>query len=174
MDATGRGSQLSHSTPRSSQERSGGRTKPTVPAEYVVGITDGEGCFFVNLWQSPAFKAGWQVSMHFHIKLQERDKELLDKICATLGCGNVYYQHETRKNHTQCYRYTVSSLRDITTVVIPFFKSHPLQTVSKRSSFDAFCSIAKLMEAKEHLTPQGVERIRALKRTMNQRTVGLA
>jgi hypothetical protein len=173
MDVTDTGSQLSRSTERL-QCKSSGRTKPTVPAEYVVGLTDGEGCFFVNLWQSPNFRSGWQVSMHFHLKLQERDKELLWKVRNTLGCGNVYYQRETRKNHTQCYRYTVSSLRDVTQVIIPFFKTHPLQTVSKRTSFDVYCKIAVLMEAKAHLTPEGVERIRALKLLMNQRTVGLA
>lgn len=174
MGITDTGSQLSHSTSPSSNNLGEGRTKPTVPAEYVVGLTDGEGCFFVNLWQSSAFRAGWQVSMHFHIKLQERDKELLYKIRNTLGCGNVYYQRETRKNHTQCYRYTVSSVRDITQVVIPFFKTHSLQTASKSSSFATFCTIAELMQAKAHLTPEGVERIRALKQIMNQRTVGLA
>lgn len=176
MDTTHRGSQLSRSTRLSfSQEKFGrGRTKPTVPAEYIVGLTDGEGCFYVNVWKSSAFRAGWSVNMHFHLKLQAKDKEVLEKVRRTLGCGNVYYQREARTNHTQCYRYTVSSLRDITSVIIPFFMSHPLQTASKRTSFELFREIAELMHAKAHLTPHGVERIRALKQKMNQRTVGLA
>lgn len=165
------GSQQSRSTSHCMRE---GRTKPTVPAMYIVGLTDGEGCFFVNLWQSARFRAGWQVSMHFHLKLQERDKELLEKVRNSFDCGNVYYQKEQRANHAQCYRYTVSAFRDIITIIIPFFKRHTLQSVSKRKSFDVFCEIAELIETKQHLTPQGVERIRALKQTMNQRTVGLA
>ena len=151
-----------------------GRTKPIVSADYVVGITDGEGCFYVNLGKSNAYNSGTRVQLHFHIKLQATDQDLLWKICNTLNCGNVYFQKETRLNHTQCYRYTVSAQRDIFSKVIPFFRQHPLQTVSKRKSFKLFCQIALIVQQKQHLTPEGVEKIRALKQNMNQRTVGLA
>lgn len=151
-----------------------GRTKPTVSADYVVGITDGEGCFYVSLSQSKAYKSGWRVQMHFHLKLQEVDEELLWKIYNTLNCGNVYFQKEQRKNHTQCYRYTVSAWRDIDSIIIPFFIKHTLQTVSKRKSFDIFCQIAELVKQDKHLTKEGIEEIRLLKQEMNKRTVGLA
>lgn len=151
-----------------------GRTKPIVPAEYVVGITDGEGCFYVNLGKSVAYKSGWRVQMHFHLKLQESDQELLWKIRNTLDCGNVYFQKEQRKNHTQCYRYTVSARRDIESKVIPFFKKHRLQTASKSKSFNIFCKIADLISQDKHLMPKGVEQIRVLKQSMNRRTIGLA
>jgi hypothetical protein len=145
-----------------------------VSVDYVVGLTDGEGCFYVNLTQTKAYSSGVRVQMHFHIKLQEADKDLLWKICNTLDCGNVYFQKETRVNHAQCYRYTVSSQRDIFLKIIPFFKQHSLQSASKRKSFDSFCAIARLIEAKEHLSPKGIEKIRLLKQGMNQRTVGFA
>lgn len=151
-----------------------GRTKPTVSADYVVGITDGEGCFYVNIGKSPAYQAGWRVQLHFHLKLQAKDEKLLWKIRNTLECGNVYFQHETRSNHTQCYRYTVGSWKDIDEKIIPFFKNYSLQTTSKQKSFTVFCEIAELVKAKKHLTPKGIERIRILKSRMNQRTVGLA
>jgi len=38
-----------------------GRTKPIVSADYIVGLTDGEGCFYVNTWESSAYKSGWGV-----------------------------------------------------------------------------------------------------------------
>ena len=151
-----------------------GRTKPIVTADYIVGITDGEGCFYVNLGKSDAYKAGWRVQMHFHLKLQEKDKELLEKICNTLNCGNVYFQKEQRKNHTQCYRYTVSAWRDIELILIPFFKKHKLQTASKSKSFAVFCQIASLVSQDEHLTVEGIEKIRTLKQSMNKQTIGLA
>lgn len=152
-----------------------GRTKPTVSEEYVVGITDGEGCFFVNISKSAAYRSGWQVQMHFHLKLRAEDEEILWKIRNTLDCGNVYFQKEQRKNHTQCYRYTVSALRDIHEKIIPFFKAHPLHTASKRRSFETFCEIARLVQQGVHHTAEGVEEIRVLKQKMNQRhMVGLA
>ena len=143
-------------------------------ADYVVGLTDGEGCFYVNLGLLPAYRSGVRVQLHFHLKLQAADRDLLVKVRDTLECGNVYFQKEQRKNHAQCYRYTVSSQRDIFAKIIPFFERYPLQTASKQKNFDLFCRIAKLVEAKEHLTPRGIEKIRALKAQMNLRTVGLA
>jgi hypothetical protein len=151
-----------------------GRTKPKVSNDYVVGLTDGEGCFYVNMGKYPAYKAGTRVQMHFHLKMQERDKELLEKVRNTLDCGAVYFQKEKRKNHTQCYRYTVSSHEEIFSKVIPFFHLHPLQSASKRKSFDIFCQIASLLRKQAHLTKGGINRIRLLKLKMNQKTFGLA
>jgi hypothetical protein len=163
-------SQLSHSTPISI----GGRTKLTVSADYIVGLTDGEGCFYVNIWKSPAYKAGFGVQIHFHIKMQDRDRLLLEKVRNTMQCGAVYFQKENRRNHAQCYRYTANSQKDIFERIIPFFKQHHLQSPSKQESFRLFCSIAELVQKKEHLTSEGIEKIRILKSQMNRKTVGLA
>lgn len=151
-----------------------GRTLPTVSNEYVVGLTDGEGCFYVNVGKSSRYRAGYRIQLHFHLKMQERDRELLEKIRNTIGCGEVYFQKEQRANHCQCYRYTVSSERDIQAIVIPFFKKYPLQSASKSASFKIFCQIATLVKEGEHLKPEGIENIRELKSRMNQKTVGLA
>ena len=151
-----------------------GRTKPTVANEYIVGLTDGEGCFYVNIWKSSAYHAGFGVQMHVYLKMQEKDRKLLEKIKDTLECGAVYFQKENRANHTQCYRYTVSSQRDILDKIIPFFKQYPLQSASKSYSFRLFSQIAVLFQKKEHLTVDGIEKIKKLKALMNKRTVGLA
>ena len=151
-----------------------GRTIPTVSNEYVVGLTDGEGCFYVNVGKSSRYRAGYRIQLHFHLKMQERDRELLEKVRNTIGCGEVYFQKEQRANHCQCYRYTVSSERDIQAIVIPFFTKYPLQSASKGASFDIFCQIAALVKEGAHLKPEGIEKIRELKSRMNQKTVGLA
>lgn len=151
-----------------------GRTKPIVSNDYVVGLTDGEGCFYVNIRKSSAYRAGATVQMHFHLKMQERDRELLEMVRNTIGCGEVYFQKEQRANHCQCYRYTVSALRDILNTVIPFFKHYPLQSASKRANFELFCQIAELVKKGKHLNAEGIEEIRSLKALMNQKTVGLA
>ena len=151
-----------------------GRTLPTVSNEYVVGLTDGEGCFYINVGKSPRYRSGYRIQLHFHLKMQERDRELLEKVRNTIGCGEVYFQKERRANHCQCYRYTVSAERDIQEMVIPFFKKYPLQSVSKSASFKIFCHIATIVKKGAHLKPEGVEKIRELKSRMNQKTVGLA
>jgi len=151
-----------------------GRTKPVVSNEYVVGLTDGEGCFYVNTKKSSAYRAGAAVQLHFHLKMQERDRELLERVRNTMGCGAVYFQKERRANHCQCYRYTVSAKRDILNTVIPFFKKYPLQSASKRANFEIFCEIAELVQEQKHLTVEGLAQIRVLKARMNLKTTGLA
>ena len=151
-----------------------GRTKPIVSNEYIVGLADGEGCFHVNMNDMPAYRSGVRVQMHFHIKMQEQDRPLLEKVKNTLQCGEVYFQKEKRANHCQCYRYTVSSQKDISNMIIPFFLKYPLQSVSKHKSFKAFCKIAHLIEKKAHFTKRGIKKIRLLKSQMNQKTIGLA
>jgi hypothetical protein len=150
------------------------RTKPRVSNEYIVGLTDGEGCFYVNVGESSRYRSGVRIQMHFHIKMQEKDRQLLEKVKNTIGCGTVYFQKEQRVNHTQCYRYTVSSQADIFKTIIPFFKQYPLQSYSKNYSFQIFCKIAKLVKSGAHLSKTGINKIRVLKSKMNQKTLGLA
>ncbi len=151
-----------------------GRTKPIVSEEYIVGLTDGEGCFYVNVSKSMRYKTGYNIQLHFHLKMQMIDKPLLEKVKNTLQCGAVYFQKEQRRNHCQCYRYTVSSQKDIQESIIPFFQQYSLQSVSKRKSFLIFCQIAKLVKSGAHLTESGVKQIQILKAKMNQKTIGLA
>ncbi len=151
-----------------------GRTKPIVANEYIVGLTDGEGCFHVNMGKYPAYQSGVRVQMHFHLKMQAKDRPLLEKLKNTLKCGRVYFQKERRANHSQCYRYTVYSQQEILTKIIPFFLKYPLQSVSKNKSFRAFCRIGRLVERRAHLTKKGIRQIQVLKAQMNQRTIGLA
>ncbi len=145
-----------------------------VSAEYVVGLTDGEGCFYVNVPTSSRYRAGAKVELSFYIKMQEQDRELLEQVKQQLGCGAVYFQKEKRRNHAQCYRYTVGSHRDIINIIIPFFKTYSLHSASKQRNFTLFCEIADLVKNKTHLTKRGVKKIRALKALMNQRTIGFA
>ena len=151
-----------------------GRTKPILANEYIVGLTDGEGCFHVNMGTYPAYRSGTRIQMHFHIKMQEKDRQLLERVKNTLQCGNVYFQKEKRANHCQCYRYTVSSYHDILNTIIPFFEKYTLQSASKSKSFQAFRKIAHLVKRRAHVTKKGVEKIRLLKSHMNQKTIGLA
>ena len=159
-------SQLSHSTSMNIE----GRTKPTVSADYIVGLTDGEGCFYCLV--KPPFNknGGGIVQLSFLIKVQAEDKEILDKVKNSLGCGAVYFQRETRPNHAQCYRYTVNSHRDILENIIPFFRAHPLQGKTKKKNFEIFCKVAKAVKDGKHHTGPGIRLIKNLKQQMNSRT----
>ena len=162
-------SQQSRSTSLSLKERGGGRTKPVVKPEYIVGLTDGEGCFYVNI-RPPQSKTGrpW-IETHFYLKVRIDDLPMLEAVKDALGCGAVYFQRENRPNHTQCCRYEINSRKNIRENVIPFFTRHPLLSV-KQNDFRLFATISQMIDREEHLTPSGFAKIRQLKGQMNYRT----
>ncbi len=172
MNTTATRSQLRRST-RSEMDiilSERGRAKPMVSPDYIVGLTDGEGCFYVLVRPPYNRHGGAMVQLRFFIKIQEEDKEMLEKVRNALDCGSVYFQHEKRMNHVQCYRYTVGSHRDIFGKIIPFFRAHPLQGVSKLRNFKIFCDVAALVLKGAHHRKEGISKIQQLKSHMNHRT----
>lgn len=138
-----------------------------VSADYIVGLTDGEGCFYVNVGTDKRFpQARPQVETHFYIKLTEEEYPLLEKVRKFLGCGFIYLQKEKRLNHAQCYRFEINSQRDIHKFLLPFFKEHPLQSNKKRN-FEIFRKISLMVKNKEHLTDKGFQKVVQLKSVMN-------
>lgn len=169
-----RGSQLRHSTLSYVLTVDEGRAKPVLSGDYIVGLVDGEGCFYVNVPETGRYVAGARVELGFYVKMQAGDREILERVKETLGCGAVYFQKETRRNHTQCYRCTVASHRDILTKIIPFFLQYPPQCPSKRKNFELFRTVVSIVQSGGHLTKDGIQKIRLLKKQMNHRTAGLA
>ena len=141
-----------------------------VSPDFIVGLTDGEGCFYVLVRPPYNKNGGAMIQLRFFIKVQEEDRNMLEKVRNTLGCGAVYFQHETRKNHVQCYRYTVGSHRDILGKIIPFFQNYPLQSTSKSRNFKFFCDVASLVLQGAHHKREGINQIKKLKSQMNHRT----
>lgn len=62
-------------------------------ANYIVGLTDGESCFYVNI-TSPSKRqqrAKHRVATHFYIKMREDELNLLKKLKRFFGCGAVFF-----------------------------------------------------------------------------------
>lgn len=137
---------------------------------YIVGLVDGEGSFTVYV-RDPnlprTVKRRVTVEPKFYIKLIERDKEILDRLQKFFGCGSVYFQKDARPNHQNCYRYEVYSQNDLFLKIIPFFRKHTLQFVSKAKDFEIFCQIMDIVKRKEHLEVKGLNRLFKLKQQMH-------
>lgn len=132
--------------------------------DWVSGFTDGEGYFGVEISKSPSTKTGYSVQLRFIITQHTRDSMLLENLIKYFNCGNLIV--DSRKSNSGVY-YRVTSFKDINEKIIPFFIKHPL--VGKKSlDFDNFCKVAKLMSNKSHLTPEGLNEIRAIKALMNK------
>jgi len=134
--------------------------------DYIVGLVDGEGCFYVNVRPKRPHTRKPHVETHFYVKLAGEDRHLLEEVKDAFGCGGIYIQRDSRKNHRVCYRYEVNSRKDIQGAIIPFFKKHPLHS-QKKNDFNAFCEVAKIIEAGRHKTPEGLESVQRIKDRMN-------
>ena len=166
--STDTGSQLRHSIALF-HKKNARRTKPSVlSADYIVGLTDGEGSFTVYL-NPPNKKHGsisYRVQCRYYIKMREDELPLLEKVQKFWGCGKIYFQREYRKNQRDNYRFEIFNYDLLKRVVVPFFKRHPLE--SKRiKDFELFCQILDLAIAKAHHTKGGLEKIMDLKSKMH-------
>lgn len=129
---------------------------------YVVGLVDGEGCFSVTFNRHKDNRL-LEVRLIFEIELREDDLEILQRTKEIFGCGNIYHlKYERYQKWRPHYKYKVSSLKDITTKIIPFFTKYPLQA-KKKYSFALFSKVAELMLQKRHLTTNGINEIKILK-----------
>jgi translation initiation factor IF-1 len=140
-----------------------------IDANYVVGLSDGEGCFYVVLTERDAKKhprAHVHAKSHFYIKLREDDKIILEEIKRFFGYGFIYFQKENRKNHSPCYRFEVNSNGD-KVKLIDFFQKHPLHSPKKKRDFEIFAQITKMIINREHFRLEGKEKIRQLKASMH-------
>ena len=129
-------------------------------AQWVVGFVDGEGCFYVGIYSHPEMSAGYQVLPEFTVVQHERDVQLLYALKRFFGCGVV------RRNHADRMVYRVRSAEHLRTHIVPFFEKHPLKS-KKRLDFLKFRKILLMMERNEHLTQEGIEKIRTIASTMN-------
>ena len=130
-------------------------------AHWVVGFVDGEGCFFIGVNQHPEMTAGFQVLPEFTVVQHQRDVQLLHALKQFFSCGVV------RVNHGDRMAYRVRKFKHLKERIVPFFGRHPLRS-KKWVDFLKFRKALMLMDRGEHLTPEGIERIRLVAASMNR------
>lgn len=125
-------------------------------AQWIVGFTDGEGCFHIGISQNKTYKLGVQVLPEFVLVQHQRDIKVLYALKAYFKCGVV------RRNHEDRYCFRVRKLEDLSTIILPFFEKHQLKTM-KKVDFLRFRKVVHLMQNKGHLTPEGLAQIKKWK-----------
>lgn len=135
-------------------------TDSRLEAQWVVGFVDGEGCFYVGINTQPEMKIGYQVLPEFTVVQHERDVQLLYALKQFFGCGVV------RQNHGDRMAYRVRGVEHLRERIIPFFEKHPLKT-KKYLDFLKFRKVLIMMQRNEHLTPEGIDKIRQIASEMN-------
>lgn len=103
-----------------------------------------------------------QIEPVFTINLHKKDVELLKNIKTYFGeVGRI------SKERNDCIDFTISSLNQILTQVIPHFDKYPLNT-KKRADYLLFKEAVMIMKLKEHLTVNGLQAIINLRASLNK------
>jgi len=135
---------------------------------WIVGFTDGEGCFSVSLLKNKTAKTGWQVFPEFVITQGKKSLPALEIFKNYFQCGKVFENKRYDNHKENLYRYCIRSIKDLQEKVIPFFNRYQLKT-SKIKDFQIFCKILVLVEKREHLNRKGLTKIAKLIQQMNRK-----
>lgn len=128
---------------------------------WVTGFIDGEGTFFVDLLKNKTMALGTQVQLQFSITQHIRDADLMRSLVDFFGAGIVVSDGPTK------VQYRIRRFADFEQSLFPLLDEYPLMT-QKRLDAEAFRKVHALMKDGRHLTPDGLDEIRAIKSTMNR------
>lgn len=126
-----------------------------ISPEWVAGFSTGESSFSI-------FITGKYASVRFSISQHKRDVLLLNNLGIYLGCGII----NRYKNRDVC-ELVVAKIEDIVIKIIPFFEKYPIKG-SKHNNYIYFKRAAFIIKNKEHLTLEGLEKIKQLKAVINK------
>lgn len=127
---------------------------------FITGFCDGESSFGISLMRSLNKSANWRVKILFFIILHQKDRSLLELIKNTLGVGQIY------KNGSFGVKYQVTSFKEVE-LLIKHFDRYPLIT-QKLADYLLWNEIVMIVLRKEHLTSEGLEKILAIKASINR------
>jgi LAGLIDADG endonuclease len=96
----------------------------------------------------------------FSIELHIKDYFLLKKIQTFFGVGNII-----TRNKKLSVIYSVQSIKDINSIIIPHFTKYPLLT---QKDFQFFCLALNLINKKEHLYFEGIKKLVNIRASMNR------
>ena len=140
---------------------------------WIVGFVDGEGCFSIGFIKQndkgtrKGYKLGFQVSREFAVTQGAKSIECLHELKNFFDVGQVIVNRRYDNHKENLYCYVVRKREDLLKVIIPFFQQYQLHS-SKRYDFEKFAQCVQLVEAKHHLTADGLINIAKITETMNR------
>ncbi len=125
---------------------------------YVAGFIDGEGSFSVSIGRHKTLKRGLEIRPEFEIEVRADDREILERILITIGCGRIYDLSYERYGWYPHVKYKITNNKDLTKFLFPFLDKCPLQA-KKKEVYKRFKTIVLKVKQKEHLTDKGFKKI---------------
>lgn len=125
---------------------------------WVSGFTEGDGSFYISISKKTRY-----VRMFYSIKLNNRETPLIIRI-------QEYFKHKgsiVNDNTNNIIQYNISSKNDINEVIIPQFDTYVF-CGNKLTNFLIWKEILLLVNCKDHLTTEGLNKIMYLESTLNK------
>lgn len=131
---------------------------------WITGFCDAESYFTIKIGKRQNRNFPWFIIPEFGIELHEKDSVLLERIKTFFGVGTIL--HRVRNGQPSVI-YSVQSITDIKSVILPHFKTYPMLT-QKQGDLELFSQIIDLMVNKEHLNLNGFYKILTIKASINK------
>lgn len=122
---------------------------------FVSGFIDAEASFTTVVYYTNRLCT----NSVFKITLHKKDIQLLKALEGFFGVGKI--------TGIDTVTYRVESKKSLMDVLIPHLDKYPLQT-KKRADYELFKQIVFLMDQKQHLNNEGLQRIINIKAAMNR------
>jgi hypothetical protein len=135
-------------------------TEPSLKNAWLSGFTDAEGTFNVNITERLNTVSGFRVQLRFLLD-QNNAYDTFMYIRDLFGSGKVTHRGETKN----VYRLTINTFTGLSSVCA-YFLSFPLKT-KKGVSFTNWYHIYNMVINKEHLSKEGLERVRSISKNIN-------
>lgn len=111
---------------------------PREKAYFIVGFSDGFGCFNTSFQKREDFLLGWKITPVFIISQKQRD--ILALIKRYLNCGTIRFRND------KVWVYQVDNLTALHEHIIPFFNKYPFLSQKKKADFQRFKKILEILE----------------------------
>ena len=134
-----------------------------ITPDYIVGLTEGEGCFLVCLRKNN------RIDLRFFIAQAIGNKPLLEDVQKFFKVGSVY-QKSNVQGKLPAYAFETAKRDDVYNVLLPFFKKHKLRGY-KAKSFSTFAEIAGIIKGrqdKRKLSKEELEYVTTIRSGMNK------
>ncbi len=120
---------------------------------WICGFIDGEGCFSVSFNYKTHMACGIETRPSFSVSQKHHSLKSLEIIKDYFKCGGIRHS-----NKDGTYKYEVRNIKDLTTIIIPFFRKNKLYT-KKSEDFLVFDEVCTLIIAGGHLNKNGLANI---------------
>jgi hypothetical protein len=116
---------------------------------YIVGLIEGEGCFCITISKHKTKKQGLDPRLMFEVEMIIEDKPLLERLQTTFNCGHLYILNYERYGWRPHVKYQLKG--------------------KKSKDFELFCQASNIFEKKDHLTMEGIDKLKEIQSKMNLR-----